>query len=398
MDCVPSPVQRGGLPHAHVILKLPHALDNPATIDHYVQAYLPDAKSHPRCNDPATCATLVVVLIRLYAKVMKHQWHPPDHSSCKKNSDGSCKYKYPKEITEVTQVLESGYCSYKRPEIKGDGTTGELSDEQKNMNSWVVATNFTLLDEFDCHINVEVCYTVNVLKYLFKYIKKGSTAERAWAKINSEMDNDVDEISEYIARRILSACEGSWRIFGFHMKRQWPAATQLLIHLPGQDNVRYDANDADDIEKALCGQSTLERYFNRCACACMQIGVILQICRPLGPAWRNQTYSEYHSENILYSSINQVPFHARDVAWLDNTTFARPATWQMGQPVPVHHTTAAGIKRQWVCPREADKPHLARLTLLTPKAGEVFYLRALLKNFTARSYDELYNVSGVPPH
>lgn len=40
--------QRGGLPHSHLVLKLPHALDNAATIDYYVQAYLPKQHTHPR--------------------------------------------------------------------------------------------------------------------------------------------------------------------------------------------------------------------------------------------------------------------------------------------------------------------------------------------------------------
>lgn len=148
----------------------------------------------------------------------------------------------------MTTVLESGYCCYRRPE---------------EQDGYVVATNFTLLEEFDCHINVEVCYTANVLKYVFKYLKKGTAALRAWSKINSEMDNDVDEIAEYIARRVLSAAEASWRIFGFNMKRQWPAVTQLLVHLPDQDTVMFNANNNDDVEKALCGQSPLERYLNR---------------------------------------------------------------------------------------------------------------------------------------
>ena len=84
--------QRGGLPHAHLVLKLPHALDNAATIDHYVQAYLPEKETHPRCVPASQSKFCTMCLYRVYAKIMKHQWHCPNHTTCKKNADGTCYY------------------------------------------------------------------------------------------------------------------------------------------------------------------------------------------------------------------------------------------------------------------------------------------------------------------
>jgi hypothetical protein len=340
--------QRGGLPHAHMVVKFPHPVDNPTDIDHYVHCTM----SHPTAQP------------NLYAKVMKHMYHSDDHKKCKKDANGKCYYKYPKDLNHMTHVLESGYVNYKRP-----------CEHSRR----VTPTNYTLLEEFDCHINVEVSYTVNVLKYLFKYLYKGTSGNREWAKLNNQNDNDVDEISEYISHRVLSAAEASWRILGFHMKRQDPAVTCLKVHLEGQDNVTFDANDGlENIEKSLCGQSSLVRYFNR----------------PWG-LWDSQTYVGYYTDNILYSSIKQIPVHASSTAWQDNTDFPRPPWWQFGMPQLLHTHTHLGIKRQWVVPRDGVNKHLARLQLLMPNNGDVYYLRALLKYFPARSFDELYFVNGI---
>jgi hypothetical protein len=69
--------QRGGLPHAHMVIKFPHPVDHAAAIDLYVQAFLPDPIAQPN----------------LYNKVKKHMWHNESHRTCKKDSHGSCYYK-----------------------------------------------------------------------------------------------------------------------------------------------------------------------------------------------------------------------------------------------------------------------------------------------------------------
>ncbi len=47
--------------------------------------------------------------------------------------------------------------------------------EQKVDNSWVVLHNPKLMRMFHCHMNIELCVSrVGGIKYLFKYICKGS--------------------------------------------------------------------------------------------------------------------------------------------------------------------------------------------------------------------------------
>lgn len=41
-------------------------------------------------------------------------------------------------------------------------------------NRWVVPHNLYLAARYNCHINVELCISVSSVKYLYKYVYKGS--------------------------------------------------------------------------------------------------------------------------------------------------------------------------------------------------------------------------------
>ena len=41
-------------------------------------------------------------------------------------------------------------------------------------NSWVIPYNPYMLLKYDCHINVEICHSIESVKYLNKYVYKGN--------------------------------------------------------------------------------------------------------------------------------------------------------------------------------------------------------------------------------
>ena len=64
-------------------------------------------------------------------------------------------------------------------------------------NRWVVPYNAYLLRMFNCHINVEVCYSIKAAKYLYKYIYKGH--DRASFSIDQpDVDGNIYEIKIYV--------------------------------------------------------------------------------------------------------------------------------------------------------------------------------------------------------
>lgn len=59
-------------------------------------------------------------------------------------------------------------------------------------NTWVVPYNPYLLTRYNCHLNVEICSTSKVVKYLYKYIYKGHDREA----VSIEKDDDKKIINE----------------------------------------------------------------------------------------------------------------------------------------------------------------------------------------------------------
>ena len=63
-----------------------------------------------------------------------------------------------------------------------------------------------LLLRYNCHINVEICSGLKVVKYLYKYIYKGH--DRAVVYISHDGDNKyIDEIRDYQDARWVSTQE-----------------------------------------------------------------------------------------------------------------------------------------------------------------------------------------------
>ncbi len=96
---------------------------------------------------------------------------------------------------------------------------------------------------FNCHINVEVCIPVAVVKYLYKYVYKGH--DRAQVDVGPmdavAPDGDTpaqprmrDEIKIYQDGRYVSASEASHRLYGFDLHKEHPNVVRLVVHSKGR--------------------------------------------------------------------------------------------------------------------------------------------------------------------
>ena len=123
-------------------------------------------------------------------------------------------------------------------------------------NEWVVPYNPYLTWKYRAHINVEVCSTIRAVKYIHKYIYKGS--DRATA----ELQTPEDEIKRYISGRYIGSSEAVWRLFEFPVHGETPSVKHLPIHLPGGHMVSFDCAAATDhILERIDQQRTLLMAF-----------------------------------------------------------------------------------------------------------------------------------------
>ncbi|GKE13369.1 putative DNA helicase, partial [Tanacetum coccineum] len=114
-----------------------------------------------------------------------------------------------------------------------------------------------LLRRYQAHINVEYYNQVGSIKYLFKYINKGP--DRVSATIDGE---EVDEIKDYLNCRYLSACEATWRIYGFDIHYRTPSVERLPFHLKDEQQVIFDATESIDyaVDKSSVNETKFESW------------------------------------------------------------------------------------------------------------------------------------------
>ena len=225
--------QKRGLPHAHILLIL-NSNDKPRSCDDYdklVSAEIPDS------NDPL-----------LYETVTKFMIHGPCHilpnMPCIGNFfilffyvvvlniliwvDNKCSKNFPKEFTKDTISSKDGFPLYRR---RNDNKK-IVCKQQILDNRSVVPYNPFLCTKYNAHINVEICNSVQAVKYLYKYVYKGHDKVMAEFK-NAEKEKNIDdflttapnarkinkhdEIETYINARYISASEAVWRILGFSL-------------------------------------------------------------------------------------------------------------------------------------------------------------------------------------
>ena len=163
--------QKCSLPHTHILvfLKDEEKILTPADIDTAIQAYWPDPDTEP-------------MLFETMKQCMVHSCS----NWCLEN--GKCTKHFLKAFQPQMSIDREGYPLYYWPD---DGREYEVNGAIVN-NQWIVPYNPYLSAKCDCHINIESLVSFSTLKYVHKYIHKGS-------------DHATLEVSPFILS-ILSCC------------------------------------------------------------------------------------------------------------------------------------------------------------------------------------------------
>ncbi|XP_073024169.1 uncharacterized protein [Primulina eburnea] len=243
--------QKRGLPYIHmlIILKKSYKINSADQFDDYVSAELPNKDKNPR----------------LFDLVTQHMMHGPCGYLNRTNScmiAGQCKSHYPRKFCEKTVQGEDGYAIYRR---RNDGRTVDIRRAKLN-NQWVVPYNPYLLLRYDCHINVEICSGLTVIKYLYKYIYKGHDKIAVHIASGNE-PGTIGEIRNFQDARWVSAQEALWRIFEFDLNEMSPAVINLALHLPKKYCVTFWKNQSLDyvLRQDYNSKTMLTEFFHTCS-------------------------------------------------------------------------------------------------------------------------------------
>ncbi len=236
--------QKRGNPHVHILLWMEEAVRTD-DLDLYISAEIPNPA---RDKD-------------LYNKVKKHMIHGPCgpmNPQCGCMIDNRCSKNYPKDFNAATTSNVEGYPLYRRRPPGNGGYDARVGYHEVN-NQWVVPYNPLLLKIFDAHVNVEYCRSVRSIKYICKYINKGSDA----AIFSLQNRRDLDEIKVFQDARYISSSEAFWRIFTFDVHKRYPSVMNLHVHLENAHTITFTRETFHDVMFNR-RKTTLEAFFDLC--------------------------------------------------------------------------------------------------------------------------------------
>ncbi|XP_064637083.1 uncharacterized protein LOC135493587 [Lineus longissimus] len=310
-----------GMKHAHILLLLQETI-TVDDIDNIIQAQIPDPHNEPK-------------LYEIVTNFMLHGPCGPAFPNAPCMIDGKCRFGYPKNFNDETTLPADGhgYPIYKRPD---NGQTIQKNNFTYD-NRWVVPHNKYLLLKMVAHINVEYVGSFHTIKYIYKYVHKGSDV--ATVGIQGQQVQDKDEIAQFINARSIDAYDAHWRTMEYSIQDRYPAVQSLAIHLQHQQNVIFKEDMAEEALDTM-KDTTLMAFFKL-----------------------NQ--NDPDAREYLYADI---PEH---YTWQPNHTWKKRATPLASGEVP---------------------RSIGRINNVSPIQGERFYLKLLLGHIKGpTSYDDLRN-------
>ena len=241
--------QKRGLPHVHSLWWL-HEEDKirPEEYDDFVCAEIPDQETEPE-------------LFNLVTKNMIHGPCGEHNPSAPCMQDGKCTKGFPKSFLQDTVRSQNGYPLYRRRTPEDGGKTANIyvRGQRKYVtvdNRWVVPYNKQLLLYLKGHTNVELCSSVEAIKYVIKYIAKGHDM--------AVFSLEQDEIKQYQTARYLGPVEACWRIFAFKMHDRYPFVERLAVHLENQQQVYFNLENIEQRAATPAPRTSLTSFFDLC--------------------------------------------------------------------------------------------------------------------------------------
>nr|GEX48809.1 DNA helicase [Tanacetum cinerariifolium] len=205
-------------------------IQNASQVDRYISVELLDPDTDPEGY-------------RVVSEMMVHGPCGLLHSDAVCLKEGKCGKNFLKKFIAHTFFDTDGYVRYRKRETHTRTSRRGVDLD----NGYIVPYNRQLCLAFHAHINVEYCGWSMLIKYLFKYISKGT--DKIAAKIARQVGDppadtnnrfiQIDEIQNYIDGRFVCPHEACWRIIKYDIHDRQPAVQILSIHLEGMQPVTF---------------------------------------------------------------------------------------------------------------------------------------------------------------
>ncbi|KAL4153586.1 hypothetical protein QTP88_001419 [Uroleucon formosanum] len=255
--------QKRDLPHIHLLLWLKNKI-TPDQIDNVISAELPNKEDDPL----------------LFNSVVRHMIHGPcgvlnTNSPCM--TEGRCSKKFTKLFQSHTSTGDDGYLKYRRLSPEEGGQIAIIRNNDID-NRWIVPYNPLLLKIFDAYINVELCSSVKSIKYITKYINKGSD------QATFSLDNR-NEVEQFQSGRYICSSKATYDTFQEACK-----AMGLLEDDFQWENTLFEAT--------VCCTSPSIRYL---------FAILIVFCQVTDPIRLWQNHRASMAEDVLFRKQQERP-------------------------------------------------------------------------------------------
>ena len=126
-------------------------------------------------------------------------------------------------------------------------------------NQRVVPNNKLLCKIRKAHINVEYCSSVKAIRYITKYVDKGS--DMVTFAIGDE--GGRDEMKNYQTGRYILSNEAIWSIFGLKIHQRYPTVVNLAVYLENRLRVYFTEDTAHNLAQTS-SETTLTAFIKLC--------------------------------------------------------------------------------------------------------------------------------------
>ena len=153
-----------------------------------------------------------------------------------KDSERVCEKKFSKLYQIEIMIQLDDYSLYKR--CQNDRIwMKHVNDRNVHLNNaWVMLYNSYLTRKYSAHINVEICESIQIIKYIHKYMYK----EEDWTIM--KLKNNLNEITRHLNDRYIFLNQTAWNLFEFCSHIENSFITRLIVHLSDEQSMYFSEN------------------------------------------------------------------------------------------------------------------------------------------------------------
>ena len=201
------------------------------------------------CMNELICAKFLNLTVDLNESLQHIVESQMTHDSCnvwnfsascmKDNSKDSkwvCEKKFSKSYQIEIIIQIDDYSLYRRRQ-NDHIWMKHVNDKDVYLNNiWVISYNLYLTRKYSAHINVEICNSVQIIKYIHKYVYK----EEDW--IIMKLKNNSNEIMHHLNDHYISSNQTAWNLFKFCNHIENSFIMRLIMHLSDEQSMYFSKN------------------------------------------------------------------------------------------------------------------------------------------------------------